>query len=578
MSNKSNKSNQVPATNSQQQGKPTGATSQSKSSNNSVRSKKQKRNVKKKNSQSKNNQTGQAAANVNQVAAASQNVEASVDQGNSPQNHISWYNAIPSVYQAAFSAATMPALGWNVNYGAYSKTIKYEKDYDSIPGVMSIEFAPTIGRANSGLDPINKVAEAIWKKFRTGITSNGWYEPADLMMYFMAADSIYMMWNHLKRVYGVAQWYDARNRYLPDALIRAMGFNPHDDFLTMHLPSLRLALNKLAAKMATFHVPADMTIMSRHSWLTSNIFYDDDPSVTDMSQMYVFRPTYAYVAALGKLTSVPLGYSDTTMSVTETVSMIENMINMMGQHLDAIKFSAEVDRVYQGKICTLGEVKEDYELGCTYNPDVLTQIRNMTMAVDVAPGDIEQRVENPDTADARSIIIQTISYESSDHPRIPLLSGTIALNFLKAQPSNDDVCYATRLRFSVDRDSDDNWIFTYGSEIVTNAYVWFYSETETGYRLKCRNVDHLAVVNYTDIVSLQGMVVNLHFSSVFNNFPVVEILDNSGEYTTASDFEPGDVWANRQFGNRHNIALLTHAQLATMHEAALMSEFNYPSN
>nr|AIY31270.1 capsid protein [Dromedary picobirnavirus] len=566
MSNKSKKfSNQVPGN----KGKPTGATKQSKSSN-----------ARKRKSGNRNNSNSKnTKADMRAVQFMERDTDVTVDQGNQGVNHISWYNAIPAVYQSAFSVATMPSLGWNIDYASYSTNISYHKDFDTIPGVMSIEFAPTVGRASSALDPINKVAEAIWKKFRTGITSNGWYEPADLMMYFMAADSIYMMWNHLKRAYGVAQWYDARNRYLPDALLRAMGFNPHDEYLTMHLPSLRLALNKIKAKMATFHVPADMTIMSRHSWLVSNVFADKDPSVTDMSQIYVFRPTYAYVAALGKLTSVPLGYGDTTMSVLETINTIENMIDMMGQHLDAIKFSAEVDRVYQGRICTLDDIEEGYELGIAYNPDLLCQVKNMTIVVDVNPGDIEQIVDNPETEDARSIIIQSISYELSDNPNIPKLSGAVLLNFRKAQPTNDDVCYATRLKFSSHRPAgNEKWEFTYGSEIVTNTYVWFYAETSAGYKLQCSNVQYNRKIMSGSATTFNDVVNDLHLTSAFDNYPNYELYYEVKSYTNASDYTDGALQGKYQFGSRENVALLTHAQLATMHEAALMSEFNYPSN
>nr|AIY31268.1 capsid protein [Dromedary picobirnavirus] len=446
-----------------------------------------------------------------------------VDQ---PKNHITWYNRIPSVFESAFSVATVPSLGWPIRYDKHSTTVGYSVDQLAIPGVMSIEFIPTIGKAQTRLDPVNKVSEAIWKRFRTGITSNGWYEPADLMMYFMAADSIYMTLNVLKRLYGVATWYSARNRYLPDALIEAMGFRPDDEYLRQSLPLLRMGINKLAAKMATYHVPGDITLMTRHSWLCANIFCDEDPAVTDMTQLYVFVPTYVYKARLsasGAGSLHPISFMGD--AVVDVLNEVSDMIDEMAVLFDAIKFSAEVDRVYGNRICTFSPVELDYQVGPAYDRNMLLQIHNMVIINDVQPNDIEQYSTSTETTPGASYLKQDMSYDLGSMPWIPMYSGAVGLDFYSPTVTSDDVCYATRLSAASTRDSDDGDFYCiYGSELVCNAYT---------YRFNGHNVvrdpyySHMSIDDSVPESTLRMLGAAL----VFDNAPTIQMLSKVGTWT-----------------------------------------------
>lgn len=173
----------------------------------------------------------------------------------------------------------------------------------AVPGIQSIQLVPSVGLSDSPSSPINVAANATYAFVRHANAGHSNYDAPDLMLYIMAMSQVYSYICYLQRAYGVATLYAQTNRYLPDALLTAMGCNP--GAIRSGLSDFRYGINVLINKAASFAVPAEMTVFNRQAFLYSNI-YTEGTSIKD--QLYMYNPNgfwqYSWDTATqkGKLT------------------------------------------------------------------------------------------------------------------------------------------------------------------------------------------------------------------------------------------------------------------------------------
>lgn len=207
-------------------------------------------------------------------------------------NDVSWYAKNQQMLTDAASYSYNTPLGTPI---PYKKLMSGVPNYaqtgvgESVPGLMAINFVPTIGVSKDSISPANIAAQNIYSYVRYMNSGAKNYDQADLMLYMLAMDSLYMYWNWMKRIYGYLSVYSQYNKYMPRAYAKADGIK-FDDFIT-RLADFREYINQCAARLTAFCVPAVMPYFIRHSWMVSNIYKDSD---TLKAQQYMFTPTYFY--------------------------------------------------------------------------------------------------------------------------------------------------------------------------------------------------------------------------------------------------------------------------------------------
>lgn len=521
---------------------------------------------------------------------------ASANELKGAPNHIEWYNRIPDLYNPAFSVPKMPSLGYSVNKMIGNENVRPNTNEPpfNISGVMSFTFIPMIGETSSVTSPINQVAQYMWKKFRTGLTSNGWYEPTDLMMYVMAADSIYMLIMHLMRIYGVATWYSATNRFLPERILLALGIHPEDTLVNGNLPLLRMEINKLIMKMSTYHIPSGFDYVTRHSWLTANIFADSEDG--DRAQMYVFTPKYYWEACMVEPTETeggpalrpvawqsPTTDEDNYLPLKDLIGKIDAAIVNMHEVFDATRLSAEVDRVFGEKIHTIKPIPEDYTVGPTYNVNMLQQIKNIVVLSESwYPSNIYNAIADYGTPNQRSYIRYT-NKGFSKTGRGAMYGGVPIIDYLMSDPTPDDTCYATRFMAYTKKSAnwtaaDPEYDLICGSEVITGA--WIFPADHTTASSAQTNVYPIEPFN-THILSSSNTVaahdlVDIALASQFKSVPLVYRMKYNWN-TGGAIPEDGAITLYNVIGQFNNVSVVTLDALENMHEAVLFSLFNYPN-
>lgn len=310
----------------------------------------------------------------------------------SKDNDPNWYALNKQLLKDAASFPYAWPLGNRLNVGEFAKVI----NKGSIPGIMVMNWVPTIGYSHDGTSPVNVASINTYTKVRHDNSGHANYDHADYMMYLLAMDSVYAFHSWMRRVYGVALTYSNTNRYYPRALVKAMGVDFED--LQRNLADFRQYINTYAVKASALAVPANMSIMTKHYWMSEGLYYDSNQ---DKPQTYLFNPLGFYKFALsegaephGTLVMEPLFNKCTSREpcVMATGATIEPKLTfrdiiMYGDALLAPIISDEDFGIMSGDTLksfgiggcyTLPITEETYTVVPSYSPEVLDQIQNAT--------------------------------------------------------------------------------------------------------------------------------------------------------------------------------------------------------
>lgn len=203
----------------------------------------------------------------------------------SKDNDPRWYALNPQLLKDAASFPYAWPLGNRLTVGSRGKLI----NEGSLPGIMVMNWVPTIGYSRDGTSPVNVASINTYTKVRHDNSGHANYDHADYMMYLLAMDSVYAFHSWMRRVYGCMLTYSNTNRYYPRAIVQAMGVDFDD--LQGNLADFRQYINTYAIKASALAVPANMSFMTKHYWMSEGLYYD---SQQDKPQTYLFNPLGFY--------------------------------------------------------------------------------------------------------------------------------------------------------------------------------------------------------------------------------------------------------------------------------------------
>ena len=394
---------------------------------------------------------------------------AMVDKGDSSSNYrpksindMSWYDHHPELTQAVARLPYPYRPGMTIKgVNAYvisqnTKTAtKTGNEGLTIPGILTLNFFPSVGVSNKSTDPASIAAREIYAKVRAKFSGTLVADAPDFLIYSMAIDSIYAYIAMLKRLYYSINSYTAQNFNLPERLVYAMGFNTAQfNALRQRKVELGAIIDTLSLDANKYTLPGVMDIFKRHYWLNSNV-YTDAP--TAASQLYMFKQLGYYkfdldAESAGKLSMVefkPTG-NDILKYLLEFGA---SMLNALNDSEDAYTINGYLQRAYEGESVFKSEmVNSSQVLQPVYVPEVLAQIENAQCCMpeyfaktimDTKPTYLFDITQNVTT----NAIIHNpkVTYNGTGDNLAPIMGDVSILNLRKDNPDVEDNIIATRL-------------------------------------------------------------------------------------------------------------------------------------
>lgn len=459
----------------------------------------------------------------------------------------------------------------------------------SVPGVIALYYAPTIGTAQAETDPINIAARNIYSFVRHANSGHSNYDSPDLMLYLIAMDSIYMYHAFLKRALGVIMDYTPVNRYYPRALISAMGIDPDD--LMAHIADFRGFINQYAVQIGSMCVPNSMSYMARHSWMTEGL-YTDSTAAKAQTYMYVPYNYYKFKAiqsdntAVGSLERVSLFNPNASgiskLTVAQLITFGQNLLTPIITNEDLNIMSGDILKAFGADgVVKISGVMDGYMVLPVYSQEVLSQIENCVI---LASGGSLTGTVTQNTAVGGGYLVAT-----DDLPSIYLGAGPITaagaldtmtgsrlINFHHDGVTPDEVMVATRLTpgLTVDEATGEFTFDSVGSECVMYANVWYYGKDASGnVVLQKRGFASVMPIRFN--VTGQGTdAAYLSVIAQYSNFdwaPAVALVAvdmSKTPYVVTNPTSP--------ILDIDNYTVLSKDNLRNLHMAALLSEFSVP--
>lgn len=441
-----------------------------------------------------------------------------------------------------------------------------------IPGIMAFGVHPSIGWSDQPNSPINLAAQNIYAFVTHANSRNASYEAPDLMTYFLGVTELYKMWQYGARLYGVMRNYSALNKYTPEVLIKAMGFNPAG----IDICKLRGQLNLLSSKISSLVLPAVLPGLTSEMNLFSQVYVDSENS---RAQMYVFYPSHywLYTDAYAS-TGAGLVQTETPAATYQLWNYEEYLtaLNQMADNILASKFmgvmAADIIKAFGDKIYTCPTIPEEYVVYPTYADDFLETINNLCVlptpgirTVDwdnyatISSGSVFQVI--PSAVDQAPYLRFTPGVNSEQGPinakLVDLIHTKIRLNTQYETLTPAQVIDRTMFAGYCDTvinsgATKQDYLIKSRMNIITAIMIWTGTGTAVG---KSIITNSLAVDPTTPLSNI------LPFSQ-FKNAPMMSYYTGDGSAEDKYTF-------NCIYGNIENLALISHGDFDNLNDAVL---------
>lgn len=307
-------------------------------------------------------------------------------------NDASWYMADNQLVNDVASISFNTALGNPITLtGSIGTTFSVNSYSLQLPGIMSIYTTPTIGISTDANSPVNIAMRRLYTYVRHANSGHSNYDPADLMIYLLAMDSIYTYWAYMVRAYGVAQVFSRTNKFVGDALLTAMGVDPN---IRENLADFRAYINTFAAKAQQWCVPRVMTYFLRHNWMYSNVYKDEDNDKAQMfmyvpAALYKYNPTLSEGSAGGLQATYIAAQAGTGIITYKTlpntyvdlVAKGNDLLNALAGQEDIGIISGDILKAYGVEnLWKIDTIPTEYQVVPVFSEEVLEQFHNTAFA------------------------------------------------------------------------------------------------------------------------------------------------------------------------------------------------------
>lgn len=526
-------------------------------------------------------------------------------------NDVEWYNLDPQLLKDVSSFSYFTPHGSMLNYENFTWGDS-DKFQQSIPGIMAMRWSPTLGG-----DPslMRNAAQNIYSWVRHANSGHTNYEPQDLMMYLLAADSFYSFAATLRRLYSLLNTYKAESKYYGNAVITAAGFNPSD--LRSHIADLRAYINMLHNRINSIRMPKIFSLNSRHVWMNERIF-KDYPIKRSTDYMFVQQFYYKWAVDTETGTFLQPCYINATnsdpnkgewkiASYSDIVRFGDALIDAFLSDEDCGIISGDILKAYgESGLVEVPQISEDYHIESEYNAEVLTQINGAVFV-----GDTDGFAPTPGAGNVflRSFTIRQDStgsiYQGLGTNYQSLISSSIytscglntatgnsrttcqrkvgIVNMYKDDVTPGDTMVATRLMALYDagetvaaEPSTDkvmyNRLTCYGTEVLNFGELYYFNTNDQFTDIIitdmfCGTKDKSAAVGNGEIAYALSLYACLDWKpSIFVGELSVPVVTGLQNFMTPLNI----------LTDMCNYAVISKEELQRMHTVALISEFGIP--
>lgn len=255
----------------------------------------------------------------------------------------------------------------------------------NIPGVLVYSILPTIGRNRFAYDTATVSASSLFSFVNHAlgkkVTS---YERSDLFMTTIAASNIYALYTELLRVYALVRTYEYSgiNRYMPDVVLNALGYNV-DDF-RKHIRDFRQWLVTFADRVSSIiWVPKDINYFKKMQFINQSIFADNNLDIgkaqlyiTRLAGYYQWSPTSSQTGS-SLIMKLYKPSSGTLFTFNTVVEFAEGLLNAMVSDQDFCDMAADIRTAYgKENLVSIPEAPDDFKMQIEYSLEILTQLQN----------------------------------------------------------------------------------------------------------------------------------------------------------------------------------------------------------
>ena len=466
------------------------------------------------------------------------------DKRLSSLNDISWYSQYPELLAAAARIPFPFKAGMDIVPGDPFET---GNDYrHAIPGVLEIDYAPTVGYSDSVQSPSSIVAKEMWARVRSKFSGALDEDPPDLFMYALALDSLHAFHAEVKRIYRTLNVYTPYNRDYPYHVLMAMGLSAAQiEYWQQHKMDLYGIINTMAHKINKFSVPENMDIYDRHRFMNENVYLDRGSA---NSQSYVFKCLGYYVVNDAGAKGTELHYTPKTDSTYDNVASLMAYFNVMCDALsgwgDAYTICGHIERAYEGEQFYYAElIAQDEMLTPVYVPEVLTQIENLTISSFSNENASLNVTQEPTTNAILCAPKLAMSY-----------MGPLMINLEMDNPTAADVTIATRLTTC-----------KYGNKAICGTEIvnalWFVGRFWDGTKFVDTKIPFNVCSVYNTDAAARDVLQYVDYYAAFAHHPLAFMHDAANKKTIYNF----DVM---------NITPINPEVLEQIHTVCLFSEFN----
>lgn len=477
-------------------------------------------------------------------------------------NDPTWYAQYPMLLDSSGTYKFNTPVGMPFKLGGSFPSL-------SVPGIMVFNTHVCPGVATDVDSPINVQARRLYTYLRATRSGSALYDPSDVMTYLLAIDSAYNFYFAMKRLVGCVNRSDPNNRYLPEALVQAQGFNFSE--LQKNVANLTTYLQTYAARLSSFYAPASMTFMARHSSIFSNIYMD---KASYKAQHYIYRPSgfYKFVEVADPGQPAKLVYTRWTNrinTIEDIYNMGESLIRPLVASGDVNQISTDIFNAYGGNVYSVADIPMYYMVAPVYDTEMLNQLQNARPIGTVDSDEITQDV------DRGILVFNPRVYGASDATSAKAYTNSTLLSVEQPYTAVPYVMTSTRLSLNLAYDGTIKKlrIVDCGSEFIEGLFV--YANTWTNGEIATTEYEIERGVFVFD----QGTDNNVDFTSFTTNITNIAVL-------STFDFRPmTSYWLKKSnaaptFGGVNfdydYITVLDTEELHKLHYAALLSEFFVP--
>lgn len=492
--------------------------------------------------------------------------------GSAGSNDPAWWNRTG---QIAKDSASFAFQGAN---GAQLRGFEAGRPYFTAPGVMVLDYVPTLGTVRGATHPVNVAARLLYDKVNSKNSRTPSYDPSDLEVYIIALANAWSLHSWARRVVGTYNTFDPENRYWPKAIRSAMGCAP--DQSDQLIVAWRQVANWMATRLNIFNVPADIPYFQRAIFMNNAIYSD---MASSKASYFMFNPR-ALFRLVDKDATDPtlvggLVYEEFPSNEPDgiTPEILWNYFEKLTAPLfnDSIipVMSADIEKAFGiGGCFRLPNIDDSEMTVPVYNPEMLMQINNARFypyqSVDAMLAQYAVRQDmNSNTLNAELLV----NYGSGDYVGGFLASHydlALPINFPIDNPSVDTTIEATRLMWAVDPGSKTGSkaqvIGTTSTEILVDSYIFTYDVDETTHEWVLHTIEHpqqLVLSQDTGITTVQLNQVRAYLQ--FGWAPIYQVYVKS---TMAGAISKTYLWSDI-----YNYSTLVYNDLKVLNDACYLS-------